>query len=440
MKPVLRTAMVSLALALIPMHAATAAPVPPPQAPSALAEIDADMAPQPAPQPASPASTSAPEDDDCRSLQKDIDAQVLLPEGNKTAAACVTPGDQSELTAPRLTALANRTPVPLPDYCYENATGGWWITRTDACAISVWTLQVRNVRTGAIEGEMGYIQADFVYTDTSGPYWGHQVVIDKTDGWGKIGGTTVSGSGSCTGNCTATAADVDFPSQTVTETGLTYGDIMPRTTVTAPGSLGAARTAITYRFANPAWTSQPSPVTTRPTFDVRCDNATPGTDKVGCVVKDYEPVHVISLSGPNPDYARHIRDAQTSGLQGAYPDGRPLERLTDATKREQNGNRACPQASSGGYPRPSGYSCDEYPFRSTWQGAATGWHPSPNPGRTFNWCQISALPTGVTGGPGGWSACMIPAGQNSSGGALLNSFYISNRVIEKDQFYVWIVA
>ncbi|MEU1302569.1 hypothetical protein [Streptomyces shenzhenensis] len=63
----------------------------------------------------------------------------------------------------------------------------------------------------------------------------------------------------------------------------------------------------------------------------------------------------------------------------------------------------------------------------------------PNPGRTFGWCQIPALPTGVTGGPAGWNVCMIPVGQNSSGGALLNSFYQKSRVIEKDEFYVWIV-
>jgi hypothetical protein len=173
---------------------------------------------------------------------------------------------------------------------------------------------------------------------------------------------------------------------------------------------------------------------------VRCDNDTPGTSTVGCVISDYAAVDVVSLTGPNPSYARHIRDAQASGLPGAYPDGQPLERLTAANLRTLNGNKACPQASSGGYPRPFGFSCDEYPFRSTWQGAYTGPRVQPGPytGRTFNWCQISALPTGSTG-PNDWSACMIPAGENKSAGSLLNRFYINNRVIEKDKFHVWIV-
>ncbi|MFK4101503.1 hypothetical protein ACI2L1_15760 [Streptomyces sp. NPDC019531] len=130
--------------------------------------------------------------------------------------------------------------------------------------------------------------------------------------------------------------------------------------------------------------------------------------------------------------------AQASGLPGAYPNGTPLTRLTDAALRQSNGDTACPQASSGGYPRPTGYSCDEYPFRSTWQGAFTSATP-PNPGRTFDWCQISALPQGVTG-PNGWSACMIPATENSNAGSQdLRVFYNDNRVIEQDPFFVWIV-
>ncbi|MFJ8602269.1 NucA/NucB deoxyribonuclease domain-containing protein [Streptomyces shenzhenensis] len=428
-----------MAFALLPAQALAAEPDPHPEFSTQFAAGKRTASPEPAPQLATPAFHSASADDDCAELQADIKARALVASNGKTAAACVTPGDQSRLTTSRLSTLADRTPVPLPDYCYDRANGAWWMTRTNACAISLWKLEVRNVSTGALEGEMGYLQADLVYTDPTSQYWAHQVVIDKTDGWGKIGGTTVSGSGSCKGDCTYTAADIDFPTQTVTESGTTYGDITPRTTVTTAGTTGTGRTTVTYRFANPAWTVPANTIASTPSFDVRCDNATPGVGKVGCVIKDYKPVHVISLTGPNPDYARHIRDAQASGLRGAYPDGLPFERLTDERKRDQNGDRACPQAADGGYPRPTGYSCDEYPFRSTWQGASTGYHPYPNPGRTFDWCQISALPTGVTGGPAGWSACMIPVGQNSSGGALLNSFYQKSRVIEKDEFYVWIV-
>jgi len=33
---------------------------------------------------------------------------------------------------------------------------------------------------------------------------------------------------------------------------------------------------------------------------------------------------------------------------------------------------------------------------------------------------------------------MIPVGENSSAGSLLNNFYVNFRVIDTDPFYVWI--
>jgi hypothetical protein len=398
--------------------------------------------PEPAPQSTPAMKRSDALADSCGTLQAKIDAGRLRAENEKAEAACIEPGRVSTITASRMSKLAARTPAAMPDYCFDLATGNgaWYYTRKDACAISVWTLKVVDVRTGRQTGQLEYLQADLIYTSHDSPYWAHQVVIDKTGGWGNIGGTTVSGGGSCAGSCTLAAGDIDFPVQTITTTGTTYGDILPRSG-NVLGNSGKGRTTVSYRFANTSWTWQPSGVSSTPTFDVRCDRATPGTTDIGCVIPDYEAVDVVSLTGPNPEYARHVQAAQASGLPGAYPDGAPLHRLTDSALREKNGNTACPQAASGGYPRPADYSCDEYPFRSTWQGAFTGSlpQPAPYPGRTFNWCQISALPQNVTG-PDGWSACMIPAGQNSSAGSLLNRFYIENRVIERDAFRVWIVA
>ncbi|WP_234393217.1 hypothetical protein [Streptomyces pactum] len=398
--------------------------------------------PEPAPQSAPSMKRSNALANSCDKLQTKIDAGQLRAEDEKPEAACIEPGSASAITDRRMSRLAARTPAAMPDYCYDLATGNgaWYYTRKDACAISVWTLKVTDIRTGRQTGQLEYLQADLIYTSHDSPYWAHQVVIDKTGGWGNISGTTVSGSGSCAGSCTLAAGDIDFPVQTITTAGTTYGDILPKSGRVL-GNSGKGRTTVSYRLANTSWTLQPSGVTSTPTFDVRCDSATPGTTDIGCVIPDYEAVDVVSLTGPNPEYARHVQAAQASGLPGAYPDGAPLHRLTDSALRDKNGNTACPQAASGGYPRPADYSCDEYPFRSTWQGAFTGSlpQPAPNPGRTFNWCQISALPQNVTG-PDGWSACMIRAKQNSSAGSLLNRFYIENRVIERDAFRVWIVA
>lgn len=152
------------------------------------------------------------------------------------------------------------------------------------------------------------------------------------------------------------------------------------------GTKGAARTRIVYKFDVPSWSMPPQTLGSQPPFYVRCDNKTPGVPKVGCVIPNFRPVNIVSLSGPYPHYARHIHDAQASGLPGAYvlgaqEQGPPLTRLTDGKLRKKNGDTACPQAGKGGYPRSAKHSCDEYPFRSTYEGAYTGIKPPPQAGR-----------------------------------------------------------
>jgi hypothetical protein len=132
--------------------------------------------------------------------------------------------------------------------------------------------------------------------------------------------------------------------------------------------------------------------------------------------------------GEYSELARHIQEAQWSGLPGA-PGGSPLTRLTDGGLQELNRTFACP----GHYPRPPGRSCDEYPFASTWQGAYTS--GSSAHARTQSWCQVDEP---VTTGPYGWSVCMIDDWQNSAGGGALGNWFVANRVISGDPFYVHI--
>lgn len=80
---------------------------------------------------------------------------------------------------------------------------------------------------------------------------------------------------------------------------------------------------------------------------------------------------MYSLSGPYPQLAQHIQAAQDSGLPNV------LTRVTDPNISDANRATACPSS----YPRPDGFSCDEYPFASTYQGAIfTGGGPRPGTG------------------------------------------------------------
>ncbi|GGJ81811.1 hypothetical protein GCM10010123_09520 [Pilimelia anulata] len=82
-----------------------------------------------------------------------------------------------------------------------------------------------------------------------------------------------------------------------------------------------------------------------------------------------------------------------------------MTRLTDKDKQAENSRVACPSS----LPRPPGQQCDEYPMASTWQGAAI---------------TVS------------FSRRMIDKDNNEIAGQELNAFYLADRIIEKDPFYV----
>jgi hypothetical protein len=291
-------------------------------------------------------------------------------------------------------------------------------------------VNVTDVRTGALVGQISYNFITYSYTSTSIQTWAHQLQIQETSQWGLGAGSTVDGSATCSGACTV--ASSSFPSQPVTPGAFDNGEAYFNTTATAPGAVGSSMTTWTYTFHNAGWTGSggsSNPIsTTQPT--VRCDNALPGSSTIGCVFPDYITAVVYSRSGPYAALAQHIGDAQGSGLPGAYPSGAPLTRLTDPVLQDQNRQTACPSS----YPRPPTKSCDEYPFASSHQGAAfSGGGP-----RTFYYCVIVLVSQST--GPNGYSVCMIDATQNSGGGSILGQFYNSNRILENDAYRVWIVA
>jgi hypothetical protein len=194
-------------------------------------------------------------------------------------------------------------------------------------------------------------------------------------------------------------------------------------------------------WAPEAVAMSPPLTTSLPT--VRCDNDLPGDQSVGCIVKDAPPpVIPASLSQRYPEYANHLRNALMSGLQGSPQSGRPLHRETNRTINRWNGDAACPSEwSRFGSPPHVMYlywQCDEYPFRSTQEGAASLENRDAG-GRTFSGCRmedhLDHLTLGATG-PFGWSSCFIEPQQNVDAGRDLGIWYGQNRIINGDAFYV----
>ncbi|WP_262705052.1 MULTISPECIES: NucA/NucB deoxyribonuclease domain-containing protein [Streptomyces] len=380
-----------------------------------------------------PGATTTGKTDTCKSEASKKQRARLAAAGAKRQA-CTRPSTAREAEQARpdtlkrtLAAQHSKGWVPIPDLCWDHAFDGWWVTRDKACKIESKTAEVWDLRTGRKVGEVYFLEINYGYTDSSESTWGNQMVVDKSGGWGRIEGAQVQGTASCHGKCKV--VEGRFPTQTLSESKPASGDWLLDSTVGANkrgNGHNEPRYIITVPFAIPSF-----PVTDS-TESIRCDDQLPGQGP-GCVVPSYDPDWMVSRTGVWSNFARHVRAAQESGLPGA-PDGKPLTRLMDKRDRIRNGDRACPQESNGGYPRPDGYSCDEYPFRSTHQGAYTQSPRAPAPGRTFNWCKISALGPGT--GARGWSACMIPKRENSSAGRGLLDFYNENRILEKDKFHV----
>ncbi|MEU6277507.1 NucA/NucB deoxyribonuclease domain-containing protein [Streptomyces populi] len=285
----------------------------------------------------------------------------------------------------------------------------WYIERLRGCGI--WRSEVNaiDVRTGSRIGGIKYLVIGYSFTARDSKTWAYQTQLLEVSRWGRaVTGTKVYGSASCTGKCKVTHKD--FPAQAINSRAEPYGQFFMDTTINtaAAKQRGTGRSIASWKFSNPEWVA-PSDATKLSTVEVRCDNALPGAPRqVGCVKLRAVPVIGYSLTGPWPEVAKHIKDAQATGLPGKYGTTNYLTRLTNGSKITENRKKACPSS----LPRPSGKSCDEYPFASTWQGAR------------------------YSGGP--FSRRMINATQNTDAGRALNGFYTYSRVLDGDRFLVWI--
>lgn len=321
--------------------------------------------------------------------------------------------------------------VAWPSWCLAaGADAGYRGTRTSLCGIRSGLLEVRQMvngaPTGPVVGTMNFLVYNYIYMDAGLNTWADQIRVSPTVITGAAVGTQISGTATCSGaNCAQTSQT--FPVQTPSAMGNADGEAYWQWTgATGQSALGTPTWTITFKSptsVNPAFWTETSPV------PVRCDNAVPGRAAIGCVVPAITPV-IRYDSSSFTEFGPHVAGAQASGLRGGSYSN-PMHRLVDSSLQAANRATSCPAS----LPRPTGKSCDEYPFASTYEGAAlSGGGP-----RTQSWCQVTLSGPPSTGAAG-YSVCMIDATQNSAAGSLLNSvLYAPFRVIDADAFYVEIV-
>ncbi|WP_157621668.1 NucA/NucB deoxyribonuclease domain-containing protein [Saccharothrix sp. NRRL B-16348] len=341
--------------------------------------------------------------DNCDAVR--VGQSALGPDGQLKLCVQSTPiTPEAERAARERRSMTTQAVQPLPSWCYEHVDGSWWITRTQGCQISPFTVTIVRIVNGVYVwvGEMKMNRYEYVYTSATLNTYGHQVEFGTWAQSGDTAGVTVSGYNICSEGCTV--LNSSFPAQSPIGR-IAQGEAYINGDATARGSVAYTDTSWYFTFAKPG--AVPGVADGGGSFPwTRCDHALPGPSVAGCVMGDFTPTMSYSLSGSYPELATHIRDAQAAGLPGGLASNRPLNRLTDPTLVDKNRAVACPAS----LPRPPGQSCDEYPMASTHQGAATGVN--------------------------GYSWRMINENQNSSGGVALNDFFRAQRIIEWDGFWM----
>jgi len=179
--------------------------------------------------------------------------------------------------------------------------------------------------------------------------------------------------------------------------------------------------------ANPGWLSH---LGYGQTEVQECDFDVPGAQTAGCAFY-YSPATWVFNPTNAGRVAYHMNAAMQMGLPGSPASGRPLHRLIDVVAAENNRTIACRNLPSARL-----MSCDEYPFASTYEGAATstvylGWPATrvTQPNCSYNLPIPATLAQGI-------SVCRVPALQNSSQGGQASAFYLQNRYRDWDPFYV----
>lgn len=372
---------------------------------------------------------------------EDSSGECGVPEGENATEVCFTistaePDDIAMGAAPAPEARS-AAPVDIPSECIEQALAGGIdqpggvqdLDRFSSCTISTGDVQIRRSIRGVstVVGQMQVLIYNYAYSVFDLRVWANQIEVQPTVVSGAAAGATFRMQPACAGDACDRAGKT-APAQAPALGDVATGESFWKWTGSLPKSQARGVGSWTINVQSGRASSNPATVVNRP---VRCDNV---IKPAGCIFPEATPV-IYYYTGNYPTLAQHIFAAQLSGLPGSQFLGErvPLHRLQDPLVRNANRATACPQNRDGGPRRPAGYSCDEYPFASTAEGAAAS---GPAAGRTFDFCQYPGLPVGSIG-PIGWSACMVPEAENSNAGSVLEStLFRPFRVIDGDAFWV----
>jgi len=330
------------------------------------------------------------------------------------------PPSLAQPATPPLTSSSSDSVLPLPSWCTQAPVGTRLSSRVQSCEIdAVYVSKIQYDSNGNAQ-EVGRAYLNYYnwqYTAFDIPAVAHQFGFSVYQIQGDVSGMTLSGTGACSGSCV-----------TQTPASIADGPIVLGQWQEASGGYGPTDTttgSVYYLSTNSTLSATLNGVTSSTSgldFSVRCDNASGGSSpKPGCAIW-FVPGVVQYSRTKLPTFTTHVSQALTSGLHGGniYD---PVHRTTDATRIAANRSAAC-----GNPPSVPSFSCDEYPFASTYEGAASG-----GTARSFPNCLFLDPPAT---GSSGYSRCMISATENLSAGGTLVNVYTGQRILDGDPLFV----
>lgn len=365
-RPWLLTLGVAVALGLTAQGSALASMRPHP-APASTAHALAASHPRPVAAPTSCAAIRA-------------ERMALAAQGH-TRATCIT-----QRTVKKATARKTGASPAINMFCPIN--------RFEICTNSAGSIQVIDLNTGQVVGVLNYsLQQDIVMNPNSLTF-AENYNMNFTSGSGNIQGMMVGLSVTCGQFCTA------FTNFTNPVQGIVGGSLGGAISYSdSPVLIDSTKSTYTLTATGPFIPGVG--VTQSQTY--RCDTVIGIAG--GCVNPGYWPILTTMINLPT--ISQNIRNVQSSGPHhyGKMAGGFPLTRSD--TSQTANNNAACPPAGT----QPPNTSCDEYPFASTAQGAATSQKPD-------------------------WGSVWAPNSEQNSQGGFISSFYQANRVLNGDAFWV----
>ena len=280
--------------------------------------------------------------------------------------------------------------------------------RHGACAVTTVDYRVIEVPSGKVLGT-GTITVGYKETlNAMSRAWKLVAGIELTDATGVVvGDTTATTNIACTGGCTSSEP---WARPLVKGTPYTHAF-----TVSSAGrGTDTTGQAPVVTIVNPDATDQAAPVRLDSLGPARCDSDPLlrqfGKSTSGCVFKDVAASYDVYLTGHGEDQvASNVeRGQQAKSLHfGWYGHGRVLFRAPPPVAAK-NRQVACGKTT---YRKP--FSCDEYPFAATYQGAF--YFPSQS-------VTMKVLGT-----------------ENSTEGGLRSAMYVSERLLYGDSYWVFVV-